>query len=427
MARRFGKVVSKPSKANAKWLEASYATPVEAFGRYPGLPGRQVKTFPVGGEDDARAWLNKIKKRIEAGVWEPERAVRRAEIASRVTFGEYWPEWLRNRRTRTGQPIADTTRYRLEKDIRLHVAPYFDAMRMVDVDDATVDEWLDWLPADQKAMRMNAWKTAHAIFRSASMPGAHGTPALIDSNPFDRRRVERPRKRKVTVIATPQEIKTIYDAMPERYADSVLLACFIELRIGEVCALRRGSVNLDAGTIRIDRSRKTAGDEIVGRPKTESSVADQIIPPQLTPMLRRLMERIPDDPDAWLFPSVKDTTKPLHPNTLRGWYDDARRKAGRPDLWFHELRATGLTWTAQDGATLKETMEAGRHTDAKSAMIYQHAAAGRRLELAEKLGERLLPDDTPEIVRERIKQLDAKIEKLQQERKEQEEKLRMME
>ena len=46
MVRKFGKIVVKPSKANPKWIEASYLTPVSAFSEWPDLPNRQTATFP---------------------------------------------------------------------------------------------------------------------------------------------------------------------------------------------------------------------------------------------------------------------------------------------------------------------------------------------------------------------------------------------
>jgi hypothetical protein len=46
-------------------------------------------------------------------------------------------------------------------------------------------------------------------------------------------------------------------------------------------------------------------------------------------------------------------------------------------------------------------------------MRYQHSVSERRDVLAERLGARLLPDDTVEIVGERIRQLDARIAELE--------------
>jgi integrase len=118
--------------------------------------------------------------------------------------------------------------------------------------------------------------------------------------------------------------------------------------------------------------------------------------------------------DAWLFPAKTDSSRPVHPNTLRGDYEIARVKAGRPDLRFHDLRHTGLTWMAEDGATVRELMDAAGHSDVETAMRYQHSVSERRDVLADRLGARLLPDDTVEIVGERIRQLDARIAELEE-------------
>jgi hypothetical protein len=56
-------------------------------------------------------------------------------------------------------------------------------------------------------------------------------------------------------------------------------------------------------------------------------------------------------------------------------------------------------------------------------MRYQHSVDDRRQMLAEKMGARLLPDDTPEIVLARIKVLDEKIATLEKQSGEEKKKL----
>lgn len=417
--RAFGKIAWKPNKQNPTRIEVSFPTPVWAFEKWPGLAERQSKSFPASadGEDEARGWLGRQKRLIDAEAWEPERVVRRKDLAERVTFGEYWEGWLNGRRTAKGAPLAAGTRYRLEKDIRLHLLPYFGPMRLVDVTPRTVDDWLAWLPQDQKAMRANAVKAAHAIFATAARPGVHGEPPLIPSNPFAGRMSGKYRRDRETPPATPEELKIMHDAMPPRYALTVYIACFVEMRIGEVCALRMDTdVDLDARTMHIRHGRLTVGPDKIGATKTASSVRDEPIPTQLADLIRDFADRYELKSGDWLFPSVKDQSEPLHPNSLRNWFAEARERAGRPDMRFHDLRSTGLTWRAIDGATLKELMEAGGHADPRTAMIYQHAADGRRREMADKLGSRLLPDETPGVIRTRIADIESRIAELSAER-----------
>lgn len=417
--RAFGKIAWKPNKQHPTRIEASFPTPVWAFEQWPGLAERQSKSFPASadGEDEARGWLGRQKRLIDAEAWEPERVIRRKDLAERITFGEYWEGWLNGRRTAKGAPLAAGTRYRLEKDIRLHLLPYFGPMRLVDVTPRTVDDWLAWLPQDQKAMRANAIKAAHAIFATAAKPGAHGEPPLIPSNPFAGRMAGKYHRDRETPPATPEELKVMHDSMPPRYALTVYIACFVEMRIGEVCALRMDTdVDLATMTMHIRHGRLTVGPDKIGATKTASSVRDEPIPTQLADLIRDFADRYALKSGDWLFPSVKDQSEPLHPNSLRNWFAEARERAGRPDMRFHDLRSTGLTWRAIDGATLKELMDAGGHTDPRTAMIYQHAADGRRREMADKLGSRLIADETPESIKARIAAIDERVNELSDER-----------
>jgi integrase len=428
MTRRFGKIVAKPSKRKAKWLEASYITPRDAFDKWPGLSDRQTRTFPLGEEDDAASWLSRQKKLIDAGVWKPAVVVKHAEKAARLTLGEYFPEWL-EQRTFKGRPLKAGTRYRLRKDGENHILPHFGNTRLIDITQRDIDVWLATLPADQEAMRANSLKVLKAILKTASQPGLHGEPPLIPQYPCTRT-LPKPRRKSETIPATPEQVKAIYDAMPVRYAMAVYLAVFGDgLRIGEVCALQRKDIDLDSRVMHIRRGRVTMDKaKLTDTPKTENSVRDERIPSQLILLLRTFLDADVDDgKGAWLFPAKKDRSRPVHPNTLRGDYEIAREKAGRPDLRFHDLRHTGLTWLAEDGATVRELMDAAGHSDVETAMRYQHSVSERRSLLAERLGARLLPDDTVEIVEERIRQLDARIAELRGLKDVEEGKLRKLE
>jgi len=60
---------------------------------------------------------------------------------------------------------------------------------------------------------------------------------------------------------------------------------------------------------------------------------------------------------------------------------------GRPDLHLHDLRHTGLTWSATLGATTAELMHRGGHDSPVAALRYQHATQDRDRALADALGE----------------------------------------
>jgi integrase len=88
----------------------------------------------------------------------------------------------------------------------------------------------------------------------------------------------------------------------------------------------------------------------------------------------------------------------------RAWRK-ARAAIGRPDLHFHDLRHSGLTWASAAGASLAELMRRGGHKSFVAAARYQHAIDERDREIADRLAlaaktnseRRGDPDNSPDI------------------------------
>ena len=76
---------------------------------------------------------------------------------------------------------------------------------------------------------------------------------------------------------------------------------------------------------------------------------------------------------------------PVTPRTLNRAWERARVAAGRPDLHLHDLRHSGLTWTAATGATTAELMHRAGHASPAAALRYQHATKDRDRALADAL------------------------------------------
>jgi hypothetical protein len=62
---------------------------------------------------------------------------------------------------------------------------------------------------------------------------------------------------------------------------------------------------------------------------------------------------------------------------------------GLADLHFHDLRHTGNTMAAAQGASLRELMERMGHASARAALIYQHATRERDEAIAAGMGKLL--------------------------------------
>ena len=129
-----------------------------------------------------------------------------------------------------------------------------------------------------------------------------------------------------------------------------------------------------------------SGKEIVKAPKTDAGRRTVAVPSNMLPALTDHLDR---HAEADLQVFVFDVTG----RALGLAWDKARRSTGRPDLYFHDLRHSGLTWSAATGATTAELMRRAGHASTAAALRYQHATEDRDRALADALAG--LASDAP--------------------------------
>jgi integrase len=190
------------------------------------------------------------------------------------------------------------------------------------------------------------------------------------------------------VPATPEQIDALAAAMPPRWAAAVQVAAWSGLRAGELFGLARRHVDLEAGTVRVERAVTYLPGEppFLGSTKTDSSRRTVHLPPHVVNMLAEHMERFTGSgPDALVFADERGRIAPA--KLRQRAFRRARNVIGRPDLTWHDLRHTGATIAAQAGASLRELQHRLGHSTVRAAMVYQHADAQRDRELAQTMSQ----------------------------------------
>ena len=170
------------------------------------------------------------------------------------------------------------------------------------------------------------------------------------------------------------------DAMPEELRIAVVLAAWCQLRRGEVRGLRRMDVDLESGllSVRLTRTTAMSGRTILKEPKTRAGGRTIAIPPDALELLRtHLRDHAGPEEDAWVVNGSN------HALSVAWWA--ARAAVGRQDLRFHDLRHSGLTWSAATGASVAELMRRAGHASQAAALRYQHATNDRDRAIAEAL------------------------------------------
>ena len=286
-----------------------------------------------------------------------------------VTFAEYAEEWLQGR-----PDLAVRTVELYGWLLRRHVTPTFGDVPLDGISSAAVRLWHAGIAREHPTTAAKAYRLVSSIMRTALVDELIAkTPCQVRGAAVEKA-PERP-------IATMAEVEQLAEAMPRQLRVAVLLAAWCQLRRSEVRGLRRKDVDVTAGTLSVTKTRTTtmSGTTVVKAPKTKAGRRTVAVPgPTLTALTCHLAAYAGDRPDDL----VVDVTD----RALGVAWRRARLAAGRPDLHFHDLRHSGLTWSAATGASVAELMRRAGHASQSAALRYQHATDARDRALAEALG-----------------------------------------
>ncbi|MFE5408769.1 tyrosine-type recombinase/integrase [Microbacterium sp. NPDC056569] len=205
---------------------------------------------------------------------------------------------------------------------------------------------------------------------------------------------QRPRERRP---ASPEEVAQLAAVMPAEFAAAVTLAAWSSLRHGELFALARRHVDLEARTVRVERALLALPGHPVefAPPKTAKSRRTVHLPAFVVDTLRAHIDaHVSASPDALLF-TMPDGHSPVTTFRTSALLKKARAVIDRPDLTWHDLRHTGATLAYRTGASVPEVQARLGHTTMRAALIYAHAADDSDRVLADRLDEMFAASAAP--------------------------------
>lgn len=127
------------------------------------------------------------------------------------------------------------------------------------------------------------------------------------------------------------------------------------------------------------------------RPKTKDSDRFIHLPSQVVALLNVRYADVEGTeygkPSSWIFPAVKDKTKPLSESTTMNWHKEALERAGLSlDMRVHDLRHSGISFNirnSQVDCLSALSKQAGHSSRAITESIYEHVLDSQHKELAE--------------------------------------------
>ena len=377
-----------------------------------------TKTFK--DERSAQAWLSAEKALVEAdkaGIkqWsspverkrQEEAVKRRRVLFCDYVMEEFAPTWMNY--AADGSELAAGSK-RKHREYLAHLShAFFWKYPLTGITTEDVNRWLADLENFGGATpRKKTFQLLKAVYSKAVAEGA------VDKSPVTMKAPAVPKSRQAQIPpATADELQTIYEAMPETTRLSVWLGAILDLRIGEVVSLQVQDWNPKTQTLRVSHSADEHGG--LKTTKTAASNTTQPVPPQLAKLISSACNgKQPTD----FIVTCADGSH-ITPNRLRDHFNNAKTKAGRPDLHFHTLRATSITAAVATGASLKDTMTYGRHADAQTSIErYQRASGTERMrQIANGIEDTLMPHEpTVEELEAEIADMEKRLASLKSQR-----------
>jgi integrase len=327
---------------------------------------RHVADDTFAAKSDAQAWLSAKETDINRGQWV-------VPSATRTTFGEYATTWLdrqRHLRPRT----AELYRYLL----RDYLQPHFERRQLSAMTVSEVAAWHQELAGRRPQIAPKAYRLLAQIMRAAVADGCIMKSPVAVKGAARERVVQRS-------VPTVAEVEALSKAVPERFEAMVLLAAWCAMRFGELAALRRDRIDVLHREVIVTETvtELGTGERLLGQPKTAAGRRSVAIPPNVLPEVEQHLSTIGPAAGGLVFPGADGGFLRRGHFYHQVWTPALRATGLR--FRFHDLRHSGLTWAAAQGATIAELMHRAGHASPHAAMLYQHATKDRDHAIADAM------------------------------------------
>ena len=210
---------------------------------------------------------------------------------------------------------------------------------------------------------------------------------LISANPTKGAVVPKGVKKEMRVLGSEQLAAFMeqIDA-EEHWRDFFYTELTTGLRRGEICGLKWSDFDEESGRLNIRRTitvRNGAATE--GETKTGKGRRSFYLPVSTANMLR---ERKRTAQTQWIFPDPLKPELPVAPNLAYRTMKELLRKAGLPDIRFHDLRHTFATHALQSGVDAKTLSGILGHTNASFTLdTYTHVTTDMQKRASDIVGD----------------------------------------
>lgn len=276
--------------------------------------------------------------------------------------------WLNERKTR----VKESTYTRYARIVNKFILPAFSGRRLVMIRASDIYRFQEQM---RETLSDKTVSDIMCVFKSVWHYGQElGYPCSAWKQP--RLKIKPAGEIAVIPLEVQKQIKLALDGYPENVALGILFTLLTGVRIGELCGLRWGDIDLENCLVHIRRTVERIADlspvsnrktkVVITEPKTDHSIRTIPLPESLIAIIRSSRK----SPESYL---LTGSEKPTEPHTFYTRYKTFLRKNDLGNYTFHAIRHSFATRCVDCGFDIKSLSEILGHADVKTTMnLYVH-------------------------------------------------------
>ncbi len=344
------------------------------------------------GKAKRKTFYGKTKKEVQEKLRLAINEQKQGTLATgpRQTLAVYLPYWLEN----IAKPTIRKVTYRQYRSaLNAHLLPVLGKVTL----QSLKPEHVQSLCADmlEDGLMPSTIRLIHGVLHNALEDAVKWN--LVPRNVAGLVSPPRLERREMHVLTPEQAHKLLETAKGSRIEVLLLLAITTGARRGEMLALRWDDLDLEKGIMNIRRTVcwVRGYGYVENEPKTKSGrrrvmLTDVVVSALREHKARQEQDKIEAGKD-WknfnvVFHNIYGSF--LNPNAVHIWYHALLKKAGLPDMRFHDLRHSAATILLMKGVHPKVVQELlGHSTIAMTMDVYSHLLPTMHQDAANKMND----------------------------------------
>ncbi len=347
------------------------------------LGGRRLTKY-AKTQKECREWIKETISKIDGGL---------TFEATQLTLERFFELWLNGKELSRRPGTVDNYR----KITNSYILPKMGQMRLQEIQPTHIKQLYLVLKKEGKGAR--SVQAVHVVLHCALKQAVR--EGLLGRNPLDA--VDRPRVEQTEFqVLTEEQARQLLAVASESLFETVFhLALITGMRKGELLGLKWSDLDPTKGTIFIQRQLQYLKPDgyILVPPKTKAGRRQLKLGQSMLAQLEK--HRIHQEllkataADKWqendlIFTSSIGTY--MDQSKVSKEFKRLLKKAGLPNLRFHDLRHTSLSLLLEMGTPVNTVQRRAGHSKASVTVdVYGHAMAGSQNQAADRMDEMMTP------------------------------------